>query len=118
MRSSGGGSYGSRMSRCGLSKRRSNQPPGRRTSDGASSSDLGFCACLGAATGLRGIPGREVAQRKAREPSGVKHNIPVLDSRFGKSNEAGSEETASLSEEGYRRADCSPPEHTCVILGG
>jgi hypothetical protein len=30
---------------------------------------------------------------------------------LGKSNEADSDETASLSEEGYRRADCSPPEH-------
>jgi hypothetical protein len=25
-------------------------------------------------------------------------------------------EAASLSEEGYRRADCSPPEHTRVTL--
>jgi hypothetical protein len=33
-----------------------------------------------------------------------------------KSNEAVSEEPASLSEEGYRRADCSPPELTCVTL--
>jgi hypothetical protein len=40
--------------------------------------------------------------------------FPVL----GKSNEAVSQEAASLSEEGYRRADCSPPELTCVTLGG
>jgi hypothetical protein len=42
---------------------------------------------------------------------------PVRNFYFRKSNEADSEEAASLSEEGYRRADCSPPELTCVTLG-
>ena len=49
----------------------------------------------------------EFDQRKVAASCSVK-KFPDL----GKSNEAVSEEAASLSEEGYRRADCSPPEHT------
>jgi hypothetical protein len=47
---------------------------------------------------------------------GAKMRLSAQLPELGKSNEAVSEEAASLSEEGYRRADCSPPEHTCVTL--
>ena len=55
--------------------------------------------------------GRDVDEGGQERPSDKK--FPDL----GKSNEVVSEEATSLSEEGYRRADCSPPEHTCVTLG-
>lgn len=37
---------------------------------------------------------------------------------FGKKQRSCLDEAASLSEEGYRRADCSPPEHIFVTLSG
>jgi hypothetical protein len=43
----------------------------------------------------------------------LEEEVPIRE----KSNEAISEETASLSEEGYRRADCSPPEHNLCDSG-
>src|ERR1700761_3969015 len=66
MRLSGGASYESRTRRCTHWKRRLKQRRGRRTSDGASSSDIGLRPDVGTATRVCRISGGEVAKREAR----------------------------------------------------